>query len=94
MLRADYTTEQVYKMIGPNARTAVDAARRYRANVAGVRALAELQPVMKAADAVKLGITVLRERPDGSMAVGIFDLPALHIQRNMMPKSTFLTCRP
>ena len=56
MLRADYTTEQVYKMIGPNARAAVDAARRYRANVAGVRALAELQPVMKAADAVKLGI--------------------------------------
>ena len=81
------TVDQVYELIGPEARRAVDAARKYRDNLAGVHALTGLQPSMVAADAAKLGIAVLRKDAGGHMSVGMFDLPALNIASIMLPKS-------
>lgn len=81
------TADQVYRLIGPGARAAVDTARKYRDNLAGVHALMGLQPSLVAAEAVKLGIAVLREGESGYMTVGMFDLPALNIKCDMLPKS-------
>jgi hypothetical protein len=85
------TTDEVYRMIGPEARAAVDAARKYRGTLAGVHALAGLQPSLVAADAAKLDISVLRKDASGNMTVGMFDLPALNIKSDMLPKSECYT---
>ena len=87
IMRDETPVDEVYALIGPQARAAVNAVRTYRARLAAVDALKGLQPCMAAADAEKLGISVLREHSDGSMAVGMFVLPALNVNPGMVPRS-------
>jgi hypothetical protein len=78
--------DQAYSLIGSEARSAVDDARKYRDILAGVRALTGLRLDLLATDAVKLGITVLGMDSVGRMAVGMFDLPALNVTSDRLPK--------
>ena len=90
ILRTGATADEVYALLGPQARAAVDAARAHRKRLAGNRVLKELAAVMPAADAEDLGIKVLRKDAVGNMAVGMFDVPALSAEIADPPKSAFL----
>ena len=92
ILRTDATADEVYALLGPQARAAVDAARAHRKRMAGNRVLKELEAVMPAADAEALGIKVLRRDDLGNMAVGMFEVPALSAAIAEPPKSALRTC--
>ncbi len=86
-LRAETTADQLYALIPVAVRAAVDAAREYRSNLAGVRALTGMASSLTSAEAAALGINVLHEAADGKMSTGIFDLPSLNNMHNMVPRS-------
>jgi hypothetical protein len=90
ILRTGATADEVYALLGPQARAAVDVARAHRKRMAGNRVLKELEAVMPAADAEALGIKVLRTDDLGNMAVGMFEVPALSAAIAEPPKSAYL----
>ena len=90
ILRTGATADEVYALLGPQARATVDAARAHRKRLAGNRALKALMAVMPTADAEALGIKVLRTDDLGNMAVGMFEVPALNDAIAEPPKSAYL----
>ena len=87
ILRTGATADEVYALLGPQARVAVDAARAHRKRLADNRMLKGLMAIMPAVDAEALGIKVLRKDDVGNMAVGMFDVPALSAAIAEPPKS-------
>jgi len=90
MLRPGATADEVYALLGSQARAAVDAARAHRKRLKGNRVLMGLMAIIPASDAEDLGIKVLRKDAVGNMAVGMFDVPALSAVIADPPKSAFL----
>ena len=87
LLRKGATVDEVYNLLGENARAAVDVAREHRTRLSGVRVLRELQPRMSKASATALGIEVLRANVEGDITVGLFEVPAVNLRVIDLPKS-------
>lgn len=86
ILRDGATVEEVYGLLAPDAKAAVDAARAHRAGLAAVRGLTELTVRVESSRASDLGITVLREL-NGFVRVGMIDIPPLNLKLVPPPKS-------
>lgn len=80
------SVEDVYALLAPAAKVAVDAAREHRSKLAAVLALKQLTAKVKSANASDLGITVLRE-VGGIVRVGMFDIPRIDVKIMPAPKS-------
>ena len=88
-LRADATTEEVYDLLGPLARTAVDEARAHRKRLSDNRVLMGLKAVMSSAEATAFGIDVLRTDEEGNFALGTFDVAPIDAKIVTLPKSAY-----
>ena len=69
----------VWASLPQQAQEMAATAAQMRAQLAGVRMLADLHTPARfvAAIAEKNGVTVLRKADDGTVALGVFDVPAL-----------------
>ena len=72
--------------MGPLAQAAAAAAGAQRAELSSSLPLRELGEELSAAEALRLGVTVLREA-DVNVALGMFTLPKLHDAVQDPPKS-------
>jgi hypothetical protein len=86
ILRADASSDEVKRLLDDDTRNIINNAAAHRALLKGNKVLMKLQATTTTVKAVDLGIKVLREVA-GSVAVGMFDVPAMNQQVVLPPKS-------
>jgi hypothetical protein len=86
ILRADASSDEVKSLLGEDTRNIINNAAAHRALLKGNKVLMKLQATMTTAEAKDLHIKVLREVA-GSVAVGMFDVPAMNRHVILPPKS-------